>query len=78
MATAAAEPCTTSWSFAKEADGSLTMVGRTPEIAAGQTARLELALAAGEYELECSIVEEVDGQTISHYAEGMCAAFHVS
>jgi len=59
-------------------DGSLELVGRTPEIATGDSYELTLDLEAGEYQLACDIVEEIDGDVISHTVEGMVADFRVS
>ncbi len=59
-------------------DGSYELVGRTPEIATGDSYELTLELDSGEYQLVCDIVEEIDGRVISHTVEGMVAEFRVS
>ena len=59
------------------ADGSWELVGRTPEIATGDSIELSLELEAGEYQLVCDIVEEFDGEVISHTNEGMVATIRV-
>jgi hypothetical protein len=59
-------------------DGSYELVGKTPEIKAGDSYRLELDLAPGEYLLVCDIVEDVAGNPVDHSAEGMVAEVRVS
>ena len=63
--------------FRKGADGTFEMLGRTPELKPGESAAVTVTLEPGEYELECSIVEEVGGRTVVHVAEGMRAVFRV-
>ena len=62
----------------KLADGSYDVVGRTPEIATGESERLTVELERGEYRLSCDIVEEIDGEFISHTVEGMVTDVRVS
>ncbi|MGE5595218.1 MAG: heavy metal translocating P-type ATPase, partial [Hyphomicrobiales bacterium] len=62
----------------KAPDGSMELVGRTDQLAMGEEAQLTLDLAPGEYELICDVVEEFDGETISHTNEGMRADFSVT
>ncbi len=62
----------------KEADGSFAQVGRTRELGPGESATLEVQLTAGEYELQCSIVEEAAGEAVSHLLKGMRAPFTVT
>lgn len=59
-------------------DGTYELVARTPELATGEEATLTVDLEPGEYELVCDVVEEVDGETISHTREGMRATFTVT
>jgi uncharacterized cupredoxin-like copper-binding protein len=54
-----------------EADGTLSQMARTPEIAAGHSADVTLTLDPGTYELACDVVETRDGEVVSHYVEGM-------
>ena len=46
--------------------------------AAGETCTGTFELAAGDYELVCAIVEEHDGETEDHAAEGMRTPFTVT
>ena len=62
----------------KLADGSYDVVGRTSEIATGESERLTVELEPGEYRLSCDIVEEIDGEFISHTVEGMVTDVRVS
>lgn len=43
----------------------------------GDTDRLTLDLQRGEYELQCDVVEEVQGNAVSHYLKGMHTTFRV-
>jgi heavy metal translocating P-type ATPase len=58
-------------------DGSYELLDRTPELATGERATLQLNLTPGEYELVCDLVEEVDGETVSHTNEGMRTTLRV-
>jgi Cu+-exporting ATPase len=62
----------------KLAGGSYELVGKTPEIRVGDSYRLELELAAGDYLLVCDIVEEIGGKVYAHTAEGMTLDFQVN
>ena len=62
----------------KLAGGSYELVGKTPEIRVGDSYRLELELAAGDYLLVCDIVEEIGGKVYDHTAEGMTLDFQVN
>ena len=62
----------------KNADGSFTQVGKVADIKMGQYKDLTLNLTAGEYELQCNVVEQVNGKLTSHYALGMHTAFTVT
>jgi Cu+-exporting ATPase len=64
--------------FREEPDGTLSLVAKTPAIAMGDSSTLTVDLAAGSYELECTVAEEVDGTTVVHLAKGMRASFTVS
>jgi hypothetical protein len=46
-------------------------------VASGDTEDLTLDLEPGSYLLLCNIVEEEDGESESHFAEGMHATFTV-
>jgi len=48
------------------------------ELAAGSSADLDVDLEAGDYVLICNLVEEHEGQTESHYEEGMFSVFEVT
>jgi Cu+-exporting ATPase len=64
--------------FRVDSGGGLTLVGRTPALEPGDEASLTLALEPGEYELQCSVVEEIDGETVVHLEEGMHARLTVT
>ena len=50
---------------------------RIEDIAVGDTRTLTLGLGTGKYFLICNIVEEMDGEVVSHYQEGMRVDFWV-
>jgi hypothetical protein len=56
----------------------LEIVARTPELANGESASLTIELVPGEYEVQCNVVEEVDGEMIVHLEEGMRARLTVA
>ncbi|MEO6397738.1 MAG: copper-translocating P-type ATPase, partial [Tepidiformaceae bacterium] len=60
------------------ADGSVDLVGRSGQIPMGGKEDLVLSLPAGQYELQCDVVEVVEGRAVSHTNEGMRATFTVS
>lgn len=62
----------------KTADGSFEVVGQVQGLKMGEAKALTLELKAGEYELSCNVVEEVDGKPVGHYPKGMRAAFTVT
>ena len=62
----------------KNADGTYEIVGRVQDIKMGQAKELSVTLTPGEYELQCSVVEEIGGKVISHYKEGMHTGFTVT
>ena len=49
-----------------------------PDIKVGETATGQATLEPGIYELACLVVEEVDGETVNHYEEGMYTTITVS
>ncbi len=61
----------------KDADGSFDQVAKTRDLGMGESQDLTLNLDKGEYQLECAVVEESGGRTISHAAEGMRTVFRV-
>lgn len=61
----------------KNADGSYEAIGRTGQLSYGEQQDLTLTLAPGEYVLQCSIVEVIDGKAVSHYVMGMHTQFTV-
>jgi hypothetical protein len=58
-----------------EEGGPIEVVDEVEDIPSGETASLTVDLDAGAYILACNIVEEEDGETESHYAQGMRIAF---
>ncbi|HET7483652.1 MAG TPA: cupredoxin domain-containing protein [Actinomycetota bacterium] len=65
-------------------DGSLDEEGEGVEgvdevedIPAGETAELTVDLEPGNYVFACNIVEKEDGETVSHFANGMKTSFTV-
>ncbi|MGI8927714.1 MAG: heavy metal translocating P-type ATPase, partial [Tepidiformaceae bacterium] len=62
----------------RNGDGSLEMVARTPALKPGEDTKLSVTLSPGDYELQCSIVEEIAGETIVHVAKGMEEPFVVT
>ena len=53
------------------ADGSYEAMGRTRDLAMGERVSLTVRLEPGEYEFLCDVVEEIDGEVVSHTREGM-------
>jgi hypothetical protein len=68
-----------------DADGALveadlpdgSFIGEVEPFPGGEDCSGVFELAAGDYVLLCNIVEEEDGQTESHLAEGMATTFSV-
>jgi|CXWL01.1.fsa_nt_gi Cu+-exporting ATPase len=58
--------------------GSTQVVDRTLPLRSGESQILKLDLRPGEYELLCSVVEEVRGEAVSHDEEGMHTMFTVT
>jgi uncharacterized cupredoxin-like copper-binding protein len=63
--------------FDEEAFGEDNVLGEVEDIGSGDDGELTLDLEAGSYVLMCNLVEEEDGETESHFAEGMHAQFTV-
>jgi hypothetical protein len=53
-------------------------IGEVESFAAGATCEGTFELAAGSYVLFCNLVEEEDGETESHFEEGMATTFQVT
>jgi hypothetical protein len=64
-------------SFDEEAFGEENVLGEVEDVASGDTEDLTLDLEPGSYLLLCNIVEEEDGESESHFAEGMHTTFTV-
>lgn len=62
----------------KNADGSMEMAGQVQGLKMGEAKALTLNLPAGEYELSCNVVEQIDGKMIPHYVKGMVTPFKVT
>lgn len=62
----------------KKPDGSLEMIGQVQGLKMGEAKALTLNLAAGDYELSCNVVEQINGKVIAHYAKGMHTEFKVT
>jgi hypothetical protein len=60
-----------------EEGGGLEAIGEIEDIAVGSPQTFEASLDAGHYVLFCNIVEEVGGETIAHYTQGMHKDFTV-
>ena len=62
----------------EEAIAEADAMGEAEDIAPKRTKRFTVTgLTPGAYQLFCNIVEEEDGATVSHYAEGMHTVFVV-
>ena len=55
--------------------GGVDVVGKIREIGPGEDSSGTFTLKAGRYVLICNLVDEHDGQTVSHYQEGMRVPF---
>jgi uncharacterized cupredoxin-like copper-binding protein len=55
----------------------MEVVDEVEEIPSGESRNLTVDLDAGNYVLICNIVEEEDGETVSHYQQGMRTPFMV-
>ena len=60
----------------EDGDG-IDAIDEIEEFPVGETKELDVDLDAGSYVLICNVVEDEDGQTESHYQEGMRTAFTV-
>jgi uncharacterized cupredoxin-like copper-binding protein len=60
----------------EEASG-VAMVAEV-EVPAGESKELTAQLEPGDYVLLCNVVQETNGETVSHYAEGMHVEFTVT
>jgi hypothetical protein len=58
-------------------EDELEVIGEIEEFDVGKTEEATFDLEPGKYVLLCNIVEEEDGQTESHYVNGMYQAFTV-
>jgi hypothetical protein len=62
----------------KNADGIFEIVGQVQGLQMGDEKDLTLNLTPGDYELQCNVTEELNGQVIAHYVKGMHTTFKVS
>lgn len=60
-----------------EEGGDVEVVDEIEDIESGGEGEVTANLDAGSYILLCNLVEEEDGESESHYAEGMYSAFAV-
>jgi uncharacterized cupredoxin-like copper-binding protein len=60
-----------------EEGSGIEVVDEVEEIPSGESRELSVDLDTGNYVLICNIVEEEDGETESHYQEGMRTEFTV-
>jgi uncharacterized cupredoxin-like copper-binding protein len=63
--------------FDEAAYGEDNVLGEVEDVESGATAELTVDMAAGDYLLLCNIVEDEDGESESHFAEGMHTEFTV-
>jgi uncharacterized cupredoxin-like copper-binding protein len=63
-------------SVSEEGEG-MEVVDEVEDIPSGDSPELTVSLDAGAYVLICNIVEKEDGETESHYQEGMRTSFEV-
>jgi uncharacterized cupredoxin-like copper-binding protein len=61
-----------------EEGAGVELIGEIEEFEVGATMSQTFDLTAGKYVFICNLVEEEDGQTESHYQQGMSIAFTVS
>jgi hypothetical protein len=57
--------------------GRAEVIDRTEQLHAGDTQWLVMELGPGEYTLLCSVVEDVQGEVVSHDGEGMRTTLRV-
>lgn len=60
-----------------EEGSGIEVIDEVEEIPSGESEELTVDLDAGGYVLVCNIVEEEDGEPVSHYQQGMRADFTV-
>ncbi|MGD9932185.1 MAG: heavy metal translocating P-type ATPase [Dehalococcoidia bacterium] len=60
------------------AGGEVELVARSAALEQGESEQLTIWLEPGVYEVQCSVVEEMDGKTLVHAKEGMTAQLIVS
>jgi hypothetical protein len=60
-----------------EAGSGVEVIDEVKDVAVGQSQDLTVSLVAGAYVLLCNKVVTENGETESHYAKGMHAAFTV-
>jgi hypothetical protein len=58
-----------------EEGGPIEVVDEVEDIPAGESESLDVELDSGSYVLACNIVEEEDGETESHFENGMATEF---
>jgi uncharacterized cupredoxin-like copper-binding protein len=63
--------------FDESTYGEDNVLGEVEDVESGATAELTVDMAAGDYLLLCNIVEDEDGESESHFAEGMHTEFTV-
>jgi hypothetical protein len=56
----------------------MQLVDRTQPLHSGQGQFISLELPAGDYFLVCTVVEDIEGEVVSHEVEGMRATLHVT
>jgi len=61
-----------------DTSGTTRLMGRTLALQKGESQIVRLDLESGEYELFCSVVEEIKGEVVNHQEEGMHATFRVT
>lgn len=62
----------------KNAEGTFEIVGQVQGLKMGDEKDLTLNLPPGDYELQCNVTEELNGQVIPHYVKGMHTPFRVT
>ncbi|MEO8538132.1 MAG: hypothetical protein ABI577_00210 [bacterium] len=62
----------------KNKDGTFDVVGEAEDIGVGEHKDLTVKLEKGEYELQCNVVEQINGKAVSHYQNGMHIKFTVT
>jgi hypothetical protein len=57
--------------------GERETVARSENLASGETQQLRVRLEPGTYVFLCDVVEDVKGEIVGHFDEGMHTTFHV-